>query len=520
MNWKKLLYFDLGRFLPWTKGVETESDRWSDLWFVRMFTWRPRRGPFRRRRKITHFESGEYSPGLCYRMTGKRWKGPLYITAPRWRRDVLYVLDQLTAIVKTNASLIKGLESCAREERRQDRFGTGRRSTYLFQAYGLVVVCMAFFLWLGFSQLDMFERLDPWAVIYFMGISALSIIPGAILRTRSGRLEAVFLTLRDDLSSGMPLSEAVGRLKHMFPGFYADLIKAGEDSGRLGECLDQLAQETVHSFSLGRTVRGHLMYLGLVFLAQVAITTFIYVKCMPVFMEVISDVGGDSPHLVKTINGILEWFYYTWISTPSSNYAPGNSSWHFFLSPISLQNIVLVLIAGGALWFRVRRRTFSTRSLAGIFLVIPWLRGLVIQRNLAVISMVLEKLLSAGVPMDHALEGAAHAELNPLFRRIVVRVHKRILQGESLSGAWAAENRWLARLPGSFLGLMSIGERSGLLPEALKRLGDFYQRSAEQRTRILADALLPFGVLSLGFITLAVELSIFTSLVSIIDSLI
>lgn len=518
MNWKKLLYFDLGRLLPWKKGVEEEAGTWSDLWFVRVFNWRARGGLFRRRRKSGHFEISQYSPGLYYRMTGKRWKGPLYITAPRWRRDVLYVLDQLTAIVKTNASLIKGLESCAREERRQDRFGTGRRSTYLLQAYGLVAVCMAFFLWLGFSQLDIFERLDLWAVCYFLGISALSIIPGAILRTRSGRMEAVFLTLRDDLSSGMPLSEAVGRLKHMFPGFYADLIKAGEDSGRLGECLDQLAQETVHAFSLARTVRGHLLYLGLVFMAQLAITTFIYLKCMPVFLEIISDVGGDSPHLVNVINGIFDWFYYTWISTRHSTCCPGTFCWPLFLSPFALQNIMLVLIVGGAIWFRVRRRTFSTRGLAGLLLFIPWLRGLVIQRNLAVISMVLEKLLIAGVPMDQALEGAAHAELNPLYRRIVERVRKRILRGESLSEAWAAENRWVARLPGSFLGLMSIGEHSGLLPEALKRLGDFYQRSAEQRTRILADALLPFGVLSLGFITLAVELSVFASLISIVDS--
>ncbi len=511
MNWKKLLYFDLSAPLRRKKGSEPEDRDWFDLWFVRLFT-----GCFHRRRRPAN--KTPYSPGLYYRMTGKKWKGPFYIVSSRWRRDLLYVLDQLTAIVKTNASLIQGLESCAREERRQGGYGSGRRFMNIVHAYGVAVSCMIAGWVLGFTQLQMFERLDLWAVSYFTGVAALSIIPGIVVRARNGRLEAVFLTLRDDLAKGKPLSEAVRRLRCLFPQFYADLIKAGEDSGRLGECLDQLAQETVHAFSLGRMLRGHLAYLGVVFLIQLQITVFIYLKCMPVFHDILREFGQDSPPLARTIDGILEWFYFTCIKALGFNALSKTTFTQFVLSPLFVQILVVTFFTGGVVYLARRRRFFSTRGLAVVFLFIPWLRGLVIQRNLAVISMVLEKLLKAGVPMDQALEGTAHAELNPLYRRIVERVRRRVLQGESLAEAWQAENRRIARLPGAFLGLMNIGEHSGLLPEALKRLGEFYQRCAEQRTRVLADALLPFGVLCLGFIVLAVELSVFASLVGIIDT--
>jgi len=511
MNWKKLFYFDLSALLRRKKGSEPEDRDWLDLWFVRVFT----RHVHQRRQRAN---TVPYTPGLSYRMSGKKWKGPFYIVSSRWRRDLLYVLDQLTAIVKTNAPLIQGLESCAREERRQGRHGSGRRFVNLLHAYGLVAACMIAGLVLGFNQLQMFDRLDLWAVSYFMGIAALSIVPGIVVRARNGRLEAVFLTLRDDLAKGKPLSEAVRRLRCMFPQFYADLIKAGEDSGRLGECLEQLARETVHAFSLGRMLRGHLAYLGVVFLIQMQITAFIYVKCMPVFRDILNEFGQGAPSLVLTIEGILDWFYYTFIKASGVGPVSKTTFMQFILSPMVVQITVLALFISAVVYLGRRRRIFSTRGLAVVFLFIPWLRGLVIQRNLAVISMVLEKLLNAGVPMDQALESTAHAELNPLYRRIVEGVRGRVLQGESLSEAWQAENRWVARLPGAFLGLMNIGEHSGLLPEALKRLGEFYQRNAERRTRVLADALLPFGVLCLGFITLAVELSVFASLVGIIDT--
>ena len=67
--------------------------------------------------------------------------------------------------------------------------------------------------------------------------------------------------------------------------------------------------------------------------------------------------------------------------------------------------------------------------------------------------------------------------------------------------------------------MAAIGERSGLLPQALGRVSDLYGRQVEKVERILWDTALPLAVVALGALVLVVDLAMFRGLMRMAESI-
>lgn len=503
MNWKDVLYFDLGRLLGKKPSADTEaSSRNRPVLFRRIRSlFRSKRAPGR------HYADPSYKPCTYYqRRQKKKWRGPFYVRSSQWRRDLLHVVTQLTAIAKANGSLAKGVEACAREQR---RLHTGLRAKNVFSMLtallGVGIVLVPAYI-LGAPLLD---RPDLYSYVYFIGMGVLSLIPAWILLHRAGRVEAVLLRLRDELAAGHPLSEAMGGLPAFFPRFFVDMTKAGEDSGKLAECLGHLGDDTLRACHLRKVLAPNMAYLGLVLLVQCLLTLFIALRVYPVMQEICAEFGAPMHKgiLEAVAQGItsLTGYYsrgHGFITTPNPRYV-------LPLAAVAL--VVACAFVVSRLW---RRRAFSTRGLAVGMLMIPGLRGLLIHQNTATIALLLEKLLRAGMPLDAALNSIADMEINPVFARAVRQARDRVRQGDAPAEAWrrAAQQ---APLPSSFLAFMDLGEHSGMLPDACARLAQWHQALADKRLRIMTDMLTPVGILCLGALTFVVQLEFFQTMVLI-----
>lgn len=63
-----------------------------------------------------------------------------------------------------------------------------------------------------------------------------------------------------DVSFGIPLSQAIAKQTAVFPSLYANMIKAGEDSGNLASILDELCEYSQALYELERSVKVALYY--------------------------------------------------------------------------------------------------------------------------------------------------------------------------------------------------------------------------------------------------------------------
>ena len=318
-------------------------------------------------------------------------------------------------------------------------------------------------------------------------------LEAAALDAPNRKLEDIFLALRDDIASGLSIEEAMRKRPRFFPRFYTDLVKVGEETGKLDETLSELVEDVLRTLSLQDVIMSYSLYIGAVLLVQCTIAVFLCVKVVPMFTGILADFGVPAPRSVRVLMAVTNYLI-AWKWLP----------------------LLLVACVALVVWrVLLKRRGMFSAAVGGLLVRIPLLRGIVTKKNLGHVALVLEKLVAAGVPLDVALEDAASLDINPIYRSALRRIKERVENGETLNGAMEEERN----LPASFRGLISIGESSGLLPEAFGRIGRLYQREAAKTSKILLDVTAPAGVVALGCITLLVALSWFAIAVVLIDAL-
>jgi len=114
----------------------------------------------------------------------------------------------------------------------------------------------------------------------------------------------------------------------------------------------------------------------------------------------------------------------------------------------------------------------------------------------------LATLLTAGQPLDHALGLLLDMPENTAGQRVLAEIREAVRAGTSLS---AALERQHGVFPPLYLSMVRAGEAGGHLDVALKRLGEYLERSHQLRGRIINALIYPAILLlvvggALGFL--------------------
>lgn len=125
------------------------------------------------------------------------------------------------------------------------------------------------------------------------------------------------------------------------------------------------------------------------------------------------------------------------------------------------------------------------------------------------VSHFLGAFIDAGVPIAEGLDSIVRLTGNFHARRIMDRIRKRVLEGDSLSNAFREADLF----PHLVLRMISIGEESGTLPDSLRRVGDYYDRDIPRRVKTVMGIATPVLTVVLAsilcFVVLAVLLPIY-----------
>lgn len=304
------------------------------------------------------------------------------------------------------------------------------------------------------------------------------------------QLRWLLLALRKHLDAGLQLHEAIRMFPRFFPRYYADIIESGEETGRLADALDELEEELLRTMAFREKLIGHAIYVFGVLGINLMLIAGVGVFVLPTFAKISEELPGKSTLLLNTV-------------TSFSGHA------EIWLT-IGFLFICSFLIARGMFTLTSGRGPLG-EVLGKVFLSVPWLRTLIVKRNLAHVSAVVGRLLAAGVPLDAALADAESLDIHPWYAKLMGRMRDRIMQGESLTAAVGRERHLL---PASFRGLVSLGERSGLLPQTLGRIAYFYRLETLRSSRLLVDILAPATLCFVGALVFLVFFTCMTSILS------
>lgn len=435
------------------------------------------------------------------------WEGPYYFRSSRWHEDLLLVLEQVRLSVKANMPPSPAFAAAAEDYLHRDTTWSPQRVARLSKIIGLsVLLALSLLAALGALATEGPEALHglfrPVAVAIWLFFVALK---------RHHKPVSVLASLQASIEAGNSLSESMGRLPRFFPMELTSLVAMAEKTGNLADILENFSGQTVKNWTAQRDLGRVLRYIGFSLILQAGIITFLAVKVLSVFEEIFLELSiplGSEHHipglpLYLPLPSIEDIFYMA-----------------NFVSVHRYHVVMICWLVG--LWIVLRpwrkRRVWSSRIESTLLLSIPGLRGLVARQNLATVAFLLSQFLRAGVPLEQALAAVGQGGVHPLYRRWVMQVRKRIMNGSTLHDACRA-GQPVIPVPGSFVSLLSMGETHGRLESSLSYIAEQYQAAVDRRKQLLRSCVLPLGVFFLGYIVLSIEASMFQALVDLADSI-
>ncbi|MBN9230734.1 MAG: type II secretion system protein F [Legionella sp. 40-6] len=292
----------------------------------------------------------------------------------------------------------------------------------------------------------------------------------------SSALQRLVLNLKEDISQGLSLAEAMNKYPGCFNDFTASLVAAGEHSGSLPIMLHRIASYREQIEKVKKNVKRALTYPIAVLLISVIIFLGLLFFVVPQFEILFHDFGAELPTVTR---------YTLLLSKAVKNY------WFLIFGvPFAL---------GYGVFFLHRRWSSFANCLNRISLRLPIL-GLIIKKSAITRFMrTLSTTFAAGLPLVDALTCVAGATGNRVFAEATWNIRAEVIMGQMMHPAMAKTRLF----PHMVLDMILVGEESGNFEKMLNKIADFYEEEVENAVNTLCKILEPLIMCFLGIMVSA-----------------
>jgi type IV pilus assembly protein PilC len=302
-------------------------------------------------------------------------------------------------------------------------------------------------------------------------VSALRVFRLLGAETESHVLGTKLTQIADDIQSGNSISEALSKHPKIFTPFYVNMVKAGEESGKLDETFQYLADYLDRNYELSSKVRGALIYPAFIVVTFVTVMILMFTMVIPKISAIIIESGQTLPIYTQIILGI-------------SN----------FLVKYGFVLLGVLVVVG---FFTVRYIRTPAGSLAfdHFKLSIPYVNTLYRKLYLSRFSDNMSTMLSSGIPMVQALELTSTVISNKLYQSLLTSSVNEVKGGKTLSDSLSGHPK---EMPGIMVQMVRVGEETGEIGTILKTVAHFYSREVSTAVDSLVSLIEPLMIVMLG----------------------
>lgn len=310
---------------------------------------------------------------------------------------------------------------------------------------------------------------------------------------RNPKLQALLRTLETEVAEGAQLSDAMALYPAIFPRVHIAVIKAGEESERLADILDELADQAETFSNMNRRFASALVYPVVVGGFALLLLNFALAFVVPRFGELFSDLGIRSlPWATRVVFFVGR-----------------------FIAPATVLLLGAVALLIGLIL--LQRRAASGRLLLDSWkLRIPLVGQIVEKAALARFAGTLGLLIDAGIELPRALDMAAASAGNGAIEAVLRNVAIEVERGSSLGDSIDAHQA----MPPTMAWRIGVSEEGGALPESLMRIGKLYAAQVDSLVTTLAGFVEPVLIIVVGSAVFMLVIGMLLPLVGIIQSLV
>lgn len=305
-------------------------------------------------------------------------------------------------------------------------------------------------------------------------------------QTEDKRLGQVLTQVKDRVSEGSSLANALAEHKSIFSDLYVNIVKAGEASGTLDIVLLRLADFLEKQAALTSRVRGALIYPIFMFVIGGGVLFFTMTFVIPRIAKIFEESDSALPLI-------------TVILIQVSGFLSDN---------IFLMLIVIALIIIAALRFNKTER--GKMFFDKLALKLPVFGKITSMVVISRFTRTLGTLLSSGIPLLEALQIGEAVMGNQVYGKTLEEVRTNVREGASL----AKPLRDSGVFPPLVTRMIAVGEQTGEMEEMLVKVADIYDQQVDSMVSTLTSLLEPVMIVIIGaimgFIVFAVLLPIFS----------
>jgi len=288
---------------------------------------------------------------------------------------------------------------------------------------------------------------------------------------KNEKMRIMLMDIRDSISGGSSLYEALGRHPLQFDDLYRNLVKAGEGAGVLDTVLDTLATYKERIEALKGKIRKAMFYPVGILAIAVLVSSILLIFVIPQFEEVFANFGAELPA-------------FTMLYVHASRFMV---AWWWLILGVAVGTVFAYLA--------VLKRSQKLREyIDRMALKLPVIGQILHQSAVARFARTLALTFKAGVPLVEALDITSDATGSMVYGRAIKRIRDDVSVGYQLNVAMTQ----VALFPHMVVQMASIGEEAGALDTMLFKVADYYENEVNNAVDALASLLEPAIMVIIG----------------------
>lgn len=308
------------------------------------------------------------------------------------------------------------------------------------------------------------------ATLFDAQVSALKAFSMLAANAENDLLRRKLTAVTDDIQSGTQISTALSKHPDIFSDFYVNMVKAGEESGKLNQVFNYLADYLDRQYELTAKTKNALIYpafvIGTFFIVMIIMFTLI----IPKLASVIESTGGPVPVYTQFVINVSKFFV-----------------------DYGLILLVIAVFAGAYLW-RMANTKMGKRYLDKVRISAPAIGTLFRKLYLSRIADNMNTMLSSGISIVRSLEITSQVVGNRVYEEIMTDAVESVKSGKSFSDALERHDE----VPKIMVQMVRVGEETGGVANILKTLAAFYAREVDDAVDTLVGLIEPVMIVVLG----------------------
>jgi len=347
---------------------------------------------------------------------------------------------------------------------------------------------------MSFKQIEKITLTKHLAVMIKAGISLPEALENLSSRSKSGEVNKVLTQIKQKINNGSSFGQALSSYPKNFNEMYRGIVKVGESTGRLDESLGYLADQLNKDYALKKKIKGALMYPGLVFVATLALATFISLFILPKLVDFFSAFDAKLPASTMFLLSLSKFMK--------------NYGFLFFGSVFTALIIIYLIIKIPKI------KLWKDRQI----LRIPFIGHLLVENEVASFSRNLATLIKSGLPIFESLKICASSQTNLEYKRTITSLSNSLEKGSNISD-FLKKPACKLLFPHLVADMISVGEKTGSIDKSLFYVSEFYEEDIEETAKNLTTILEPVVLVIIGLMVAFLALAIIGPIYQLTGSL-